>query len=332
MAEKCYAILKTSKLNRSKPQEIKKRCEHTNRTMYAENVNQELSYLNKTVIGNEGADWFQLFKDRYKELEYYKQPDSRKLVSNAVVGIEAIATMSHSMKDRIDLDAWVEGNNKWMQDYFGKENVVHGVLHMDEATPHIHYFITPVKDGKFNAREIMGGRNKYAERQTSYAKAMEPYGLKRGLKMGNRLDAPTIQQLYVTINDVANAPEIFEQETAEEYRDRINKQYRDVQVLAKALQHENERLEITRDYAHDIENQLYELRKQFEKLKEEKDSLTIGGVPVKDIMAAVEHCPDKETIEAYISDLRVLAEFGASYNREHEGIEYDKEDSHFDSE
>lgn len=94
--------------------------------------------------------------------------------------------MSLGMADNIDIDAWIETNCKWMQDYFGKDNVFHGVLHMDKANSHIHYFITPVKDGKFNASEIIGNRNMYTERQTQYAMAMNHIGLQQGLQRVNR--------------------------------------------------------------------------------------------------------------------------------------------------
>ena len=68
------------------------------------------------------------------------------MASNAVIGVEALLQMSHDMIDKVNIMSGVEANNNWMKDYFGEENVLHGVLHMDEATPHnTHYFITPVK-------------------------------------------------------------------------------------------------------------------------------------------------------------------------------------------
>ena len=45
---------------------------------FAENVNKELSHLNRCVMVDEGSDWYHLFKTRYKELEHYKDPNSRK--------------------------------------------------------------------------------------------------------------------------------------------------------------------------------------------------------------------------------------------------------------
>lgn len=95
-----------------------------------------------------------VFKTRYKSLSITRILISRKLYHNALIGIEAVATISHGMAGKVDIDAWVDESNKWMQEYFGKENVVHGVLHMDENSPHIHYFVSPIKDGKAIASSV----------------------------------------------------------------------------------------------------------------------------------------------------------------------------------
>jgi hypothetical protein len=321
MAEKNYAILLTDKLNRDKPQEIKRRCEHVNRVGYAENVNQELSHLNRCVLGVEGSDWFQLFKTRYKELQHYKDPKSRKLSSDAVIGIEAVATMSHNMGDKIDIDAWVDASNNWMQEYFGKENVVHGVLHMDETTPHIHYFVTPVKAGRFMAYEIMGNRNDYRDRQTGYSKAVEHLGLRRGLKRGYRADHKEMTQMYITRQDITDLPEINDGEATEGYRKRMNEEHRGLQARIKYLEIEIKDYQITQDYVIDLEKEKDKLQNEVNKLKEEKDTLTIGGVSVKSLIAAVVHCTDRDGINEYIELFKVLEKRGDSYLKEMAEIE-----------
>lgn len=49
-------------------------------------------------------------------------------------------------------------NIQWLEKTYGKDNVVHAALHMDESTPHIAAYIVPEKDGKLNCREFLGGR------------------------------------------------------------------------------------------------------------------------------------------------------------------------------
>lgn len=335
MAEKYYAIFTADKLNRNKMQEIKKRCDHVNRVNFSVNVNKELSHLNRCVMGVEGSDWFQLFKERFKELDYYKQPNVPKLRKDAVVGIEALATMSHNMGDKIDIDAWVDATNKWMQEHFGKENIVHGVLHLDEKTLHIHYFITPVKDGRFMAYEIMGNRNDYRERQTEYAKAMEPLGLKRGLKRGYRAEHYEMTQMYATRENIVDLPDVFEQETAEEYRTRMNGDYRGLQARNKYLEFEIENYQITQDYATDLEKKYENLEKEHEKLSEKNNILEhnfkyrrIGNYLVEDLIYAVEEYPDKDVAANYLAGIAPLNDWGKQFNdrivREGERKDFDE--------
>lgn len=325
MAGKNFAILRTEKLNRNKVQEIKRRCEHVNRIKYAENVNQAMSNQNRCVIGENSSDWYQLFRERYKQLDYYKQKDSRKLRSDAVIGIEAVATMSHGFSDNIDIGQWVEANNKWMQQYFGKENVIHGVLHMDEATPHIHYFITPVKDGRFSAREVMGDKHEYSERQTEYAKAMEQFGLQRGLQRGSRANYVELSGLYAEVKNVVDLPDTGISESAEEYRARINPEYRGLQTRLTLLERENADYKLTQDYATSLEKQMYQLQVEFKELKEKEQKLeyeskhrTVGDLCIENIQYTIENYPDKDTLAAYLDVIGQLDEWGKSQRNDGE--------------
>ena len=97
------------------------------------------------------------------------------------------------------LDRWMEVNLKWLNETFGKENVVSCVLHMDEKTPHLHATIVPIITAKRQRREREGEkkyntksgprlsaddvlkRAKLHEYQNAYAATMSEFGLKRGI-------------------------------------------------------------------------------------------------------------------------------------------------------
>lgn len=46
------------------------------------------------------------------------------------------------------LDEWCKDNIEWLQDTFGKDNIVSAVLHLDEKTPHIHATVVPIVTGE----------------------------------------------------------------------------------------------------------------------------------------------------------------------------------------
>ena len=325
MTDKNFAIIKADKLNRKNSAEIKKRCEHVKRTTFAENVNKDLHHLDRCVIGAEmgatSSNWLELFKIRYKELEHYKDPKSRKLNSNAVIGIEVVTSMSHDMGDKINIDAWVDATNKWMQDHFGKDNVLHGILHLDEATPHIHYFVTPVLDGKFNATKIMGNKAKYRALQTEYAQSVEPFGLRRGLKRGYRAKHQEITQLYATRQDITDLPKMSNYETADEYYKKMNFDYRGLQARIKYLEQEIEDYKITQDYATDLEKKYETLEDEHKKLIEKNKRLEhnfkyrrLGDYLVEDLIYAIEQYPDKDVAANYLSQITPLNDWGKKFN------------------
>ncbi len=88
---------------------------------------------------------------------------------------------------------------KWLQKTFGKDNVVSVVLHMDEKTPHLHATVVPIvtearhrrqregeqkyhtKEGPRLSSDDVMHRPKLKEYQDTYAAAMKPFGLERGI-------------------------------------------------------------------------------------------------------------------------------------------------------
>ena len=97
------------------------------------------------------------------------------------------------------LNSWIDANLKWLKDTFGEENLVSCVLHMDEKTPHLHATVVPIVTGervrrkregekkyetksgpRLSADDVMR-RTKLHEYQNSYAAAMKPFGLQRGI-------------------------------------------------------------------------------------------------------------------------------------------------------
>ena len=103
-----------------------------------------------------------------------------------------------------DLDNWIDANLKWLKGTFGEENLVSCVLHMDEKTPHLHATVVPIVTGerirrkregekkyetksgpRLSADDVMR-RTKLHEYQNSYAAAMKPFGLQRGIVGSHR--------------------------------------------------------------------------------------------------------------------------------------------------
>ena len=56
-----------------------------------------------------------------------------------------------------------------MKDEIGEDRIISAVVHMDEATPHMHLVFCPInKDGKLSAKSILGNQKSLSEWQTRY--------------------------------------------------------------------------------------------------------------------------------------------------------------------
>jgi len=83
--------------------------------------------------------------------------------------------------------------------YAKNPNIVAAVLHKDEQTPHIQALVVPISDaGRLSAYTYTGGREKLGAMQDSYARAMEPLGLERGVR-GSVADHQTVKEFYAKI-------------------------------------------------------------------------------------------------------------------------------------
>ena len=145
----------------------------------------------------------------------------RKITPDQVRAIRIVPSGTHEdmmkIQDEGRLDEWCDDNLQWLHYTFGKENTVSAVLHMDEHTPHIHATVVPIVTGerrKAKKKQTEGKRSYRKKANTvrlcaddvltreklvtyhdSYAKAMEKYGLQRGVR-GSEARHTTTAQYY----------------------------------------------------------------------------------------------------------------------------------------
>jgi len=113
--------------------------------------------------------------------------DTSTIRKDAVRAVTWILSGSHEkmteiFRDPLRSKSWIDANRKFMATEFGEENIVRFTLHLDEKTPHIHAVIVPInRQGKLNAKSLMGGPSEMVDRQSRYAEAMKGFGLERGV-------------------------------------------------------------------------------------------------------------------------------------------------------
>ncbi len=170
---------------------------HISRETIPANADPSRLHLNETPVGTRNQ--MQDIKNRINEGVSQKT----SIRKDAVKAMQIILTGSHEQMKVIEnngqLNDWMNQNISWLNETFGKANVVNVTLHMDELTPHVHATVVPItKDGRLCAKDFMS-RDQLRSYQTGYAKVMEPFGLSRGLE-GSRAKHQDVKQYYAKLN------------------------------------------------------------------------------------------------------------------------------------
>lgn len=179
---------------------------HIERSTQPDNANPELRHLNR--------DDFIRYPDGVAGLGEAIQHRidhaglTRKVGKNQVLALNVLLSSDgealRRLADEGRLNEWAEASVGWAKETFGAANVVGAHLHMDEQTPHLHVTVVPIvtterrrraseakakkryrtkpKNGpRLSADDIMTREN-LTSFQDTYAKAMERFGLERGVR------------------------------------------------------------------------------------------------------------------------------------------------------
>lgn len=214
-----YAVLHLDKASGNEA----KMTAHIERTQMPKNADPERTHLNRELIEfPEGVN------TRTEAIQYRLDNAglTRKIGTNQVTAIRIMLTGSHEDMNRIvaegRLDEWCNDSLDSVRQMLGADNLVSAVLHMDEATPHIHATVVPIVTGERrkvkeqNKKDNQPGKKKYRKKspdtarlcaddimtrknlerfQDTYAEAMKKYGLERGIK-GSEARHITTQEFY----------------------------------------------------------------------------------------------------------------------------------------
>ncbi|MEJ6487764.1 MobV family relaxase [Nostoc punctiforme UO1] len=185
------------------------------------------------------------------------------------------------------MQQWAIASRDWLSQNYGSK-CVRAELHLDESTPHIHAYIVPLneKTGRVSHDAMFGGRGgqgriKLSKLQDSYAAALAPLGIERGVK-GSKATHTKVKEYYQAVNSepltavITNnqlAPTNFESARnyvariqSDEHFQAINHQLADRKFLI-------ERLERAEQRARDSEKERQQLEKRVRSLEAQTQQL-----------------------------------------------------------
>jgi len=149
-----YAILRVAKIKTA--QQAAAKTAHNYRLRETPNADAERKDLNREYVNTAERGYWELATERIAEAGAKVRPDS-------VRGMEVILTASPEVFKRdeqgrvVDMQnsSWAKANVAFLQERFGKANVVAMTLHQDELTPHFQAVVVPITpDGRLSAKDL----------------------------------------------------------------------------------------------------------------------------------------------------------------------------------
>lgn len=181
-----YSILRNEKHKRNNASKSYMHNERKNKNYSNTNIDLSKSYLNyhlKKPLGRYEKEF-----DRLKEENNLKG----QIKDTSVIVCELLMTSDKEFFDSIgenEAKRYFEECYNFVAQYknLGKENIISAVVHMDEATPHMHLSFIPVVDSfdkqrnrirKVCASDYWKGKNSYGNMQDAFNKYVNDKGFK----------------------------------------------------------------------------------------------------------------------------------------------------------
>ena len=270
---------------------------HIERTIDPANADSTRTHLNKNLI-----EYPDGVENRTQAIQHRIENAKikRKISHNQVRALQVMLSGTHEDMKHIqetgNLGEWCEDNMNWLQDTFGKENVVSAVLHLDEKTPHIHATVVPIVQGERckTKSEESNGKKKYRKKtkdtvrlcaddvmtrdnlklfQDTYAEKMQKYGLERGVKGSDARHISTPQyyrELYAQNEDLKENIEIL-QEQKEEVNEKIRYLYDRKDEAREKFLDMHKYVQKKEKELETMETRLQQLRQDYEPYKAQED-------------------------------------------------------------
>ena len=158
-------------------------------------------------------------------LNYHTMPYEKKYLAFIDERIKQLSPKRKVKDDAVLITSFILGSDKeffdgltaeqqkqffadctdFFSERYDKENVVSAVVHLDESTPHLHFNLMPVTDGRLCAKELFD-RTALRDLQTDFYEAVgKKYGLERGKEGSTAKHLDTVAYKTKKMTEAAEA-------------------------------------------------------------------------------------------------------------------------------
>src|SRR5690625_3281354 len=174
-----YSILRVAKVKGSvNTRGLQKHNQRENENYNNKDINHEETYRNYDLVNAQNIDYQQVI-DETIDANY---AGNRKIRSDAIRHVDGLITSDKEFFEDMDdseIKSFFKDSLEFLENEYGKENMLYATVHLDERVPHMHFGFVPLtEDGRLSAKERLGNKKALTELQDRFNVYMNNRGHK----------------------------------------------------------------------------------------------------------------------------------------------------------
>ena len=178
-----YSIVRVSKVKSgTNTTGIQKHVQRENNNYENEDIDHSKTHLNYDLVNDNKQNFNNLIEEKLEQ----NYTSKRKIRTDAVKHIDGLITSDNEFFNNQtpeDTKQFFEHAKGFLEQEYGKDNLLYATVHMDEKTPHMHFGVVPITDdGRLSAKEVVGNKKALTAFQDRFNEHVKQrgYDLERG--------------------------------------------------------------------------------------------------------------------------------------------------------
>ena len=178
-----YSILRVARVKGSSNSKgIQKHNQRENINYNNKDINHENTYKNYDLINENKID----YSEKIEDTIHANYSGKRAIRKDAIKHVDGLITSDNEFFNNLseeETNQFFRDSLDFLEQEYGKENMLYATVHLDEKVPHMHFGFVPLTDdGRLSAKEKLGNKKAMTELQDRFNQYVNAkgYELQRG--------------------------------------------------------------------------------------------------------------------------------------------------------
>ena len=178
-----YSILRVARVKGSSNSKgIQKHNQRENKNYNNKDINHENTYKNYDLINENKID----YSEKIEDTIHANYSGKRAIRKDAIKHVDGLITSDNEFFNNLseeETNQFFRDSLDFLEQEYGKENMLYATVHLDEKVPHMHFGFVPLTDdGRLSAKEKLGNKKAMTELQDRFNQYVNAkgYELQRG--------------------------------------------------------------------------------------------------------------------------------------------------------